>query len=308
MVRKKLGIAKWKVFGQSYGAFIAHRYMAVAPEGVVSAHAHANTLNSDAFDRMTNRIGAQGRVLGEYLKRFPSDEASLKILSTSLTPSTCITHESNGAEMKACGYEFTQTLVKMLGFSDNWFKLHQWVDYLVRDGQVDMKNLREFAIGNVFSSGGGGIGRSVAMMVLGYGDRNVETPNFITDYHGCKAIFDELKKRGFKDPESWPINECASTYQAGDNEASKQYREEALKIFKVVTPDHLTIDAFKAALVAHPEIPMYVYSGEMDTFVPRESFVEEVTALGSLIKYHHFMGTGHEGFYMEGLVWRNLAL
>lgn len=307
VIRKKIwGNKPWKIFGQSYGAAIVHRYVIVAPEGVLSAHAHANTINSDPVERMTNRIGSQGRVVKEYLSRFPEDEAPLRVLGKNLTKTTCVQSE-DGAK-KVCGFELTEALVTSLGFSnnDNWFSIHQWVHYLVKNDRVNLERLREFADVTAFSSGEGTPGRNMAKSVLAFGDRRVITPDFLMNYQSCKEIFERLKQQGYQSPEEWPINECASTYQAGPGPDPAAEKAMGDRVVKLIAADHLTLEAFESALVAHPNIPFFLYSGEYDTFVPRESFQEEVQKLGSRIQYTHFMGTGHEGFYVEPLVWKNL--
>lgn len=310
VIRKKVwGHKPWKIFGQSYGAYVVHRYIVEAPEGVLSAHAHANTINSDPLFRHANRIGSQGRVIGEFLKRFPEDESALRILGKSLTNKACV--YSDDGKQKACGFQITEALVYSLGFtnSDNWISIHQWVNYLIRDGNLDIKRLKEFADALVFREGGGTPGRNMAMTVLAIVDRGIMSRDFAPNYEGCKAVFEELKKRGHANPEEWPINECASTYQAGksapgDDPAS--YQALVDRILKVMKLDVLKLDDFERALNEYPYIPFYLYSGEYDTFVPRESFGEELERLGSRIQYAHFSGTGHEGFYLEPLVWKNL--
>jgi hypothetical protein len=66
--------------------------------------------------------------------------------------------------------------------------------------------------------------------------------------------------------------------------------------------------AFKTALQVMPAGSFYLYSGEKDCFVPKEGFVEEITAVGPLLHYTHFMNSGHEGFYTENQVWNDLLL
>lgn len=310
VVRKKVWGAKpWKVFGQSYGAYVAHRYVVVAPEGVLSVHAHANAITSSAFERHANRIASQGRVIGDFLKRFPEDEKVLRTLGQKLSRETCVTSDDKKA--KACGFELTEALIYQLGFtnSDNWLTIHQWIQYLVQNDEVNLVRLKEFADATFFGGVEATPGRDLAMMILALADRGIADRSFGFNYEGCRAIFTELKKRGYSNPEEWPINECASVYQSGGENSAQEtliYEVQYDKIFSIIKSDVLTMDSFEKALNENPQIPFFLYSGEYDTFVPKESFVEEVQRLGSRIHYTHFGGTGHEGFYVEPLVWKNL--
>jgi homoserine acetyltransferase len=53
-------------------------------------------------------------------------------------------------------------------------------------------------------------------------------------------------------------------------------------------------------------LPFYLYSGAKDVFVPIETFQEEIQKLGSRITYREFNASGHEGFYTEKQVWKDL--
>jgi pimeloyl-ACP methyl ester carboxylesterase len=52
------------------------------------------------------------------------------------------------------------------------------------------------------------------------------------------------------------------------------------------------------------------YSGSLDPYVPVSNFKEELDAVQSLtnVKYTNFNGTGHDGFFDEPQVWKELIL
>ena len=69
----------------------------------------------------------------------------------------------------------------------------------------------------------------------------------------------------------------------------------------------LTMDDFKKGLTVLNPVNFYLYSGEKDTFVPKDNFAEELAAVGSSINYAHFMNSGHEGYRTEQKVWDDLV-
>ncbi len=70
VIRKKLlGNRPWKIFGQSYGGMIVHRYVTQAPESVESASSHGFALTKDALATLTARIASQKRVVQSYLAK-----------------------------------------------------------------------------------------------------------------------------------------------------------------------------------------------------------------------------------------------
>ncbi|MGZ3723095.1 MAG: hypothetical protein ACXVA9_09205, partial [Bdellovibrionales bacterium] len=150
---------------------------------------------------------------------------------------------------------------------------------------------------SIFTPAEKGRASGVASAVIGWADRNVASEDFAT----CSKIFDLLRKEGAK-PETWLFNECAATLQSGNSSPSELEAE----IQRLIPQDLLTIADFKTTLLAHKNLPFYLYSGAKDPYVPADDYEEELGEVRGLVHYTHFLGTGHDGFYDETQVWDNL--
>lgn len=293
-IRKKLGIAQWKVFGQSYGAFIVHRYMTIHPESIVSAHAHAGIITSDPIQRLTGRIRSQNRVVETYLNDFPSDREILKTLNKALIPSKCFYNDSKTDSV--CGPDALSPFIKLLGFTEQWLRLHIELNLLVRNGALDDRRMQEFLNQEVFVPPTPGHSTGVALSVIGWTDRNVAPTNMQT----CPKVYFTLGQEGTPANLSL-LNECQPFMVGPYTGKSSTYER-----INQMPQDLLTITDFKASLIAHSSTPFYLYSGAKDTYVPVDDYKEELDAVGALVHYTHFIGTGHDGFMDETQVWSDL--
>lgn len=297
-IRKKLGLEKWKIFGQSYGAFIVHRYMTLHPESIVSASAHAGVINSDPIFRLTGRIRSQNRVIEDYLNNYPSDREVLKTLSAALTPQYCFQSPKN-KNYSVCGADLIDPLLSNLGFVDQWLTLHKQFNLLVKNKALNQARVQEFVNEYVFPPSEEGRSTGVANLVIAWSDRNVA----FTDYDNCSKVYANLSAQGEK-PETWLFNECYASLQPGRPAESYPLRD---LIKSQIRQDLLTVQAFKSSLQSNPGIPFYLYSGAKDAYVPVDVFSEELDAVRELVHYTHFLGTGHDGFYTEPQVWDDLV-
>ncbi len=294
-VRKHLfGAQKWKVFGQSYGGYIVHRYIEVAPEGVAAAYAHGASLMDDPVAWLTLRIQSQGRVLKDYLKLYPGDDELLKKARAQVPADYCVKDSIS----EACGADLLDSLTLFLGFRDDWPNLHEWIKAFLDDsGKLYTPNLDDITkylvLGSYFTNG---FGANIVSAV----DQTNNVPFPPEDFSHCAEVRRRLMKAGEK-PDDWAINECRFL-------AAVHVKVEELTIeaSKTASDPQFASDTLKA-LVANPQIPFYLYSGEKDVFVPVETFSEETELLKGHIIYRNFQESGHEGFYTEPKVWEDLA-
>ena len=99
-------------------------------------------------------------------------------------------------------------------------------------------------------------------------------------------------------------NDClASLFETPAQKHDEHIEDDVLPKIKT---HEMNLTAWVAAINAHPEIPVFVYSGAEDGFVPPETFADEVKALGGKIHYTNFPNSGHEGFLNEPQVWTEL--
>jgi pimeloyl-ACP methyl ester carboxylesterase len=297
---KLLGSARWKVFGQSYGAFIVHRYVTLFPRSLDKAYAHANAISPDSMTRLEERISSQFRVWGLYLATptFADDEARLQRLSDLLTANTCVTVSGDNL----CGHELLEGLVNYLGWSNRWPDLHLAIGKLLSPGDPATAKLNQDALtkfaqaefANTFPESG------PAITAIGAFDRNVVPSNTLN----CTEIYRRLQLSLGAGYKAFIPTECMGATQSYFH---SNFHDHVDQLF-AGHQNLLTIDALKTGASQMTPDSFFVYSGERDCYVPMATFDNEVTALGSLMHYTHFMTTGHDGYRTEAQVWSDLQL
>ena len=278
---------KWKIFGQSYGGLIVHRYLSMKPESIVSAYAHGYSIMTNQTTWMKDRISSQNRVIKDYFKNYPQDKADLEKIKTLIPKNQCI--ENNG--MKLCGPVIVDLLRHPLGFQDSWEEMHWWIENLAKS-LIELPNLM-VGFSNMYLP-------DFTNDTLASGIINrIEISKGKSDKAECFGAFSRLKAIG-ENPDLWPINECRVVMALQSNHKNSNL------ISSVKQVDATTLESVKNSLLKHPQVELYLYSGQKDVFVPVETFAEEVKALGGRIKYQSFSDSGHEGFHTEKQIWDDL--
>src|SRR5262249_20382769 len=90
---------KWRVFGQSYGGSIVHRYIQVAPEHLDAAYSHGFALIDDIHQRYLQRLRSQLRVSKEYFRKYPQDESLIRKIRQAIAQDNCFTD----GRLRICG-------------------------------------------------------------------------------------------------------------------------------------------------------------------------------------------------------------
>ncbi len=278
--------SKWKIFGQSYGGLIVHRYLEVAPESIEAAHIHGYAIMSDQIEWMKMRILSQKRVTEDYFKEYPQDREDLEKIKNQIPANQCFTDEG----ISLCGPVILDTLRHPLGFRDSWEYMHWWIENL----NIFLKDQPNMIQGFVNSYYSDFTHDSLASLVI----NKMEISNGPSDREECIEAFRRLKMAG-ENPELWPINECRILISI-QNKKFDHVLESVTKL------DPLSLDLVKKSLEMYPDLKLYLYSGQKDVFVPVDTFAEEAFKLNTLINYHIFPNSGHEGFNSEQLVWDNL--
>lgn len=289
--QKLLGSQPWKVFGQSYGAHIVHRYFIEAPQGVLSAHAHANVITSDPVERFANRLLSQKRILESYFTQYQGDKEKIESLLKALPATKCY-HDAQ-TKKKACGYGPVSNLISFLGWTPKWSNMHMWINYMWDENGFNETAYKEFLSIYEFSGEIPNYNKELASAVITFVDRNF--------YTTCGETFKRIVSRG-STIDSLLIHECLNVTQLPEEDLGADV-EAAIQ---ALPTSHISVAQFKTSLEQNPSKPFYLYSGDMDCYVPKESFQEEMNSVSNLLKYTSFKGSGHDGFYTEPLVWNNL--
>lgn len=307
VLRKKLiGDKKWKVFGQSFGSHVVHRYIKMFPASISKAYAHGYPEGPSDFDFSFSRIASEGMVLNSYLSTHNSDRTRLKALNAFLSdPTKCY---KNGTS-EYCGFENLTSLIYLLGFRDDWSTFHSWLLFLVPIDTVVEDNLRDytaklatkyFFYHNVPRMNENDLANmDISLNFLGIADTN-SSP---IDYDKCIEIYKKMETVYKIKPSDMLLNECQAPVQFAFRDQlrvilSNRMNDESSSLLK--------LEDIKATLLRNP-ISFFLYSGGLDSFVPKDLFVLESKSLGSLVNYTNFSESGHDGYVTEKKVLVDLA-
>jgi pimeloyl-ACP methyl ester carboxylesterase len=142
--------SKWKIFGQSYGAYIAYRYIEKFPASVSKAYAHGNAIGMIDYDGSYFRILSQHTVTEKYLKLFSDDRKRLQVLNQHFSdPTKCY---ANTLNQSMCGYENLSPFVYLLGFRDSWKYLHIYLQRIIPESTIDETALKDYVSQSVSQS------------------------------------------------------------------------------------------------------------------------------------------------------------
>lgn len=305
-IRKRLiGTRKWKVFGQSFGAHVVHRYIQMYPQSIAKAFAHGYTEGLSDLDFLTGRIGSQARVLEAYFKKNPTDRSRLQLLNMHLADEDICFKKKN---VKYCGYEILTPLVYLLSFRDRWNDLHEALVKMVPENKVDEAGLESYVenmssttptYNNVAHTVESHLQKySIALNFIGLYD----VDNSPIDSVKCQLVYDRLQKTYNLMPSQMLLDECKAPTQF-------RYQDQIANILrtKINASEirYLTLDELKSNLTKY-KIPFYLYSGETDCLIPKEFFQPELKTLGKLVQYTNFPNSGHEGFLSEAKILHDL--
>lgn len=297
-VRSQLiGTSPWIAFGQSYGGFIVHRYTTVAPDSLKAAFANEGVITSDGYGRIKQRIAAQVRVMKEYLARYPEDRDRFAALKTYLVPERCYTNDK--ATQSACGAEVLSTFSdSLLGFTSDWPDIHLWIGAMVPASGVSDGAIQLFLATFSFNESNPLNIKGWASRVIGWADRDVRS----MDSYQCVKIRTDLMAEGINLDEEYS-HECMS----GLLHAKPDSTDSSLR-YQQLPQDLLKISDLAAALTSHSSLAFYLYSGQLDSYVPVENFAEELAAVSALpnVHYTNFTSSGHNAYFDEPKVWQEL--
>ena len=282
---------RWRIFGQSYGAFIVHRYLEVAPEHIDKAYAHGNALGFNQVEKVTMRIESQQRVAKDYFKIYPEDEKIIFKIRSLIPESRCFSDEHN----LICGPGVLDASASSFLLSpSHWKDLHGWLNYFLIP--PDFKNIYE---PNLL--------KWITYFTFGDNTENeflFEAINRVEreeDDGACQKATHNLEALG-EFPTPWAINECRLLH-AFLSEYSSYVRT-------ISARDPLTLDGFITAFdTLKGSVPFYLYSGHLDPIVPEGMFQKEVGSLSRHTGFHYenFRMSGHDGYESESNVWRDLS-
>jgi len=273
---------KWRVFGQSYGGLITHRYVMTAPEGVAAAFGHGYAIMENPKTWVANRVLSQERVWKDFIKAHPEDDETLIKARQRISADACF---SNG-ESRVCGPEVLDSLVLMLGFQSSWPRLHLFLSNLGKADDAKFNSIVQSIAQNY------ALGLYASQAIAGDAITRLEIAPGMSDSEACRGAIEILQSKG-KTPLEFTLNECRLLMAI---ERDNPSRTTSAPPFR---PDPLRLSELKTALETNPQMKFYLYAGRKDVFSPVEIYTDEIATVGHLMSYREFPWSGHEGFATE---------
>ena len=295
--------SKWKIFGQSYGGTIVHRYLLTHPESIVSASIHGLALSRNQLGPYYFRMLGQKRISDAYLSEHPQDREKLAKVRRQIKPDLCFSKN----KFKVCG-EGTWDAILAYLFNGKASTLLPAVlsQLLSSDAKLDQKVFADLAnkyVLSLYASADQNGAESpeqfaalVARFYIGKMEMNTGRVD-ASDPANCNLILKTLKS---ENPKKWVINICRFIQAMHNDDIVKELKDKVK-----VKSDPLDLEMFKDSMQKHPEVPVYLYSGAQDSFEPTELFQDEKSEVEQ-IHYVDFQNSGHEGFCTEAQVWKDL--
>lgn len=280
---------KWRIFGQSFGGYIVHRYIQIAPEAIEKAYAHGASLMTDGIAWGMARMASQKRNGEAYDVKYPGDKEILAKARALFPKDYC----NGNATVVSCGSGLLDYFGwSMLGFSNSWGNLHKAIGSLLKaDGSFNLEYMQS-QIPNQVDAKPSMIDFMVAVIP------GRELPAGFLNTWSCKKATERFKAQG-ENPDEWQFNECRLSINAQATYDSF--------LDQIVEEDYLTPKMVAKSLKRNPKLDFYLYSGQLDSIVPVESFGEEVKWLRNRIHYTNFLQTGHN-WMAEAQIWSELKL
>ncbi len=291
-IRKKvMSGKKWRAFGQSYGGYIVHRYLEVAPDGLTAAFAHGAAIYQDDGDFTRLRLLAQKRSAELFFVAYPLAKASLIKAKAQITPKTCFQDKN----MKICGPAVLDALVYYLGFETVWPDLNGLIQNLAANQKTVLPG---FVKENILTE------RSSILLPASVISL-IEAPIVAKadeSKSSCDVALGRLRAAGER-PETWLFNECR--YMAAIVSLA-QPSNDALSQTTYI-PEPFSLGAVIANLKARPTLKFHLYASKNDPIVPAGAFIDEAKQLGTLVRFRYLKASSHDGFLTEPRVFQDLA-
>ena len=289
---------KWRIFGQSFGGLVVHRYLEIAPEGVDAAISHGMSVMKDSTTAFYNRISMQAWLLKCYFVLYPQDEELLAGIKRSLLKNkevSLVFSQQDIRAYKAMGIsiqdlkipsdlavELLNAYYIALSFYNHWPLLHEeLVQLSTSEGALTFKNYP---------------------LLFSFFSSDLESASVLAEHMAdvdllvtCDAILANNREL-FKDS----LNEC-NFYFAKMHFLLllAPHFESQLSASSQTPVDPISLERIAEQLKLHPTLQFHLYSSLFDGLVPHTTFDEEAKILGDRIHYVRLHGSGHEGYITE---------
>lgn len=265
---------RWKVFGQSFGSAVVHRYAMLAPEGLTVGYAQGFALMNDWRDyrRVFREYGIEFQ--RRYFERFPGDRDCLHRELDRIVARDCPDASDDAARL-ACAGPYVDKLDASFRNPGDWPKTHAGLAAFCaappssRPGAESAKEKRLDA-------------RDIAIHTIV--TQEYLPPGFDpADPFACQAALERLS--GGHDWRDLAFFQGCSRNESALLELYRRNRPR--------TSSYLSLAEFKESLQAHRDVRFRLYSGEIDPYSPPPYYEDEARELAGRISYQMIPGGGH---------------
>lgn len=271
ILRAKLGVQRWNVFGQSYGAIIVQRYVQSNSTSLLKAVAHGGATFEETRELLNWRYDQQLFVIQRYFEKFPQDRARVIQI---FRQKTC------SQKRNLCGAELLRQLASdHLGFQFGWSRLHEEIAELSRRQEGAGARLPS----NVDASGI--IGNILLIPDLGMAAM-ADCRNFLRKVH-----------RILGDPELAALAECWDSQHSDplDLETTREIKRQLTEKGFEFLSNH----KIRQVLETQPGLRFHLFSSDLDYYMPPAIMNRAAHEMGARVHYTKLKNSGHEDFLLK---------
>lgn len=264
--------ANWRIYGSSFGSLIVHRYLAMKPQHLTEAYAHAfGVIENKADYRYLNRVYVRER-LEQFLSLHPNAERNVTTWLEHHQLTSC-SNNQNSCSLGVVPYE----IAALLGIEARWPELAETLAIIAKEPSIIPPSIE---VHNSITIASGEIAGLYAVSRMDYVDYNYDEH----DMFNCK-------------PAQRRIEQMLKPWQLAFIPRCETYSEEAAKLMaqlRRITPHPLKLSDVLTSLTNHPSIKFTVYAGSDDMMAPPTYFEDERRILGERMRFVLLPNSGHE--------------
>lgn len=270
-VRKALGFEKWHVFGQSFGANIAFRYLELFPERLLKVVAHGAAPLEQTIDALQLRLEQQVFFVKMLLEKYPQLRGQVRHI---------VRHRLCSAEVdpltSRCGGNLIALLARRhFGSLDNIKTISESFERTIRAGNKQPLK-RSMPSDDSIS----------LVHVLNMADMGVES---WADCSKVRGVF----LRELKEPDLFSLSECWGYNTRISDIPSFQYFRDLLANMGL---PYLSTYKIRKNLEAHPDVQAHLFSSQWDYYAPDATLARAASEMGPRLKYKMLLGEDHFAF------------
>lgn len=297
-IRRSLGLQRWRIFGQSRGSAIVHRYLAFAPDSIESAIAHGLAMlsSSEYPDYSITRSRFSVRAGREFVRLHPKTDAILRALRLRFANECFAVNFELSADpalpqdfVTVCGEHVVDALSGRLGARSGWGNLAQQLEELsLVDGQLDIVKARRLLQNALDTS----LYTRFMSYILGTNSLEFHAPDF--------SRLAEIALDPFMS--SAPLSEGRFIHEVIRPLWQTRYPGPLARADHKPYPFAQVRSALEQRQRAGDPLRVNVFMGDFDPVAGPEAFSTEMAEWQGVANFHLLPNSAHDGWRTEAAV------